>query len=139
MSVVPATVEDVLGNGTRLCHAFVVWSEGSTAKRDILPISSGFPVLPNQTVRMQARPQRGPFHIKRLLIPADVAPHFTIDDIIVGNASQLPQRDRIPADIFTTTASDSFVSFEPIQTAMDITIDATRVSDGPEGVLFRAV
>lgn len=139
MSVVPATVEDVLGNGTRLCHAFVAWSEGAIpATREMVPIASAVRVLPNQTVQMTTRPQHGLFYVDRLIVPTAVAPHFVINDIIIGNRTQMAQPAAIPADLFAASTPDAFVSFGPVQTAMDITIVATCVSDNPEGVVFHA-
>lgn len=137
MSAVTATVEGVLGNGTRLCHAFVAWSEGGSTTREVVPIASAVPVLPNQTVHMTARPQRGVFQIDRLIVPPDVAPHFVINDIIIGNRTQMAQADPIPANFFGSM-QDAFVSFGPAQIAMDISIQATCISDNPEGVIFRA-
>jgi hypothetical protein len=107
--------------------------------REVLPISTGVNVLPGQTARITARPQRTAFVPQRLFIAATggaTAADWVVDNLFIGGRSQFAQDGQIPGDMFATTAIDSFVAFEPVQVAMDIVVDVTYIGANPDGAPF---
>jgi hypothetical protein len=128
--------------------------------REVLPFSTGLRVLPGQTAEITARPQRCAFRPERLFVsdsfteykgpwwkrlsPWYKAPQlkgasdWVVNDIKIGNRSQFAQAGDIPADMFRSTAIDSFISFETAQTAMDIKILVTYIGAHPKGQPFYA-
>jgi hypothetical protein len=115
-------------------------------------------VPPGESVQITTRPFSHPFRGERIAIPDYVAPHFSIDDVRVGNRSQLPQAGSIPASAFAcrlseqavleldaraargvtvTLAEPAVVEFgrelcmETCQCSMDMVIVATNISSEP--------
>ena len=129
--------------------------------REVLPLSTGeVLVKPGQTAEITARPQRVSFRPERLFVsdasseykgpwwkrlsPWYKAPQpkgasdWIINDIKIGNRSQFAQAGDIPADMFRSSAIDSFVSFETAQVAMDIKLVVTYVGPNRRGERFFA-
>ena len=97
-------------------------------ERGTLLLASHVPVQPQEAVRAIARPQMvGPVRIERFVLHSDTASSWQIEDIQIGNRSQFMQAGPIPGDVFATDAPDAFVSFEMVQTAMDIVVTARNV------------
>lgn len=128
------------------------------ARRDVLPMCSGVVILPTQTAQITARPQRVAFRPERLVVsnyapvptvswwrrlsPWHRAPvlhgaaDWLINDIKIGNRSQLAQSGDLPGDMFATSAIDSFVTFETAQTAMDVVLIVTYIGAARNGSTF---
>lgn len=60
---------------------------------------------------IQLQPQQL-FRTERLIIPSDIAPFFRIDDIRVGNRSQLVTTGSLPGSAFSEVAIDAYVEFD---------------------------
>ena len=110
------------------------------ANRDILPMSTGVPILPTQSAQITGRPQVLVFKIGRFLISnagtAGGAADWIVNDIKIGNRSQFVQSGDVPGDLFATNAIDTFVRFESAQTAMDVVVVVTYIGLNESGAPF---
>jgi hypothetical protein len=109
------------------------------ARREALPLNSGNTTVPqNGTLVITSRPQRPAFRPERLFISGPVGGSYTsatvetaaawlVNDVSIGNKSQLAQAGQLPGDMFANLAIDSFVSFDTVQTAMDVTLSVQYV------------
>src|SRR5262249_43321737 len=87
------------------------------ARRLPLPLGSQS-VAAAATVTISARPQVL-FKPKRLLV---VGAGLLINDIKVGNSSQLVQAGSIPNEAFFNVAVDAYVDFDTVQPATDFIV-----------------
>ena len=112
------------------------------AARDILPLSTGVPILPTQSAQITGRPQARAFRGDRLMVSnagtAGGAADWIINDIKIGNRSQFVQSGDVPGDLFAVNAIDTFVRFETAQTAMDIVVVVTYIGLNESGAPFFA-
>jgi len=110
------------------------------ANRDILPMSTGVPILPTQSAQITGRPQTLVFKIGRFVISnagtAGGAADWIVNDIKIGNRSQFVQSGDVPGDLFATNAIDTFVRFEAAQTAMDVVVVVTYIGLNESGTPF---
>lgn len=102
---------------------------------ELLQLSSHTPILPDQTVMITARPWL-PLRPRRVLISR--AADWIVNDIKVGNRSQFRQSGDIPGVMFATHAIDRYISFETVQTAMDLVMTVTYIGLEESGVPFFA-
>jgi hypothetical protein len=110
------------------------------ANRDILPMSTGVPILPTQSAQITGRPQTLVFKIGRFVISnagtAGGSADWIVNDIKIGNVSQFVQSGDVPGDLFATNAIDTFVRFAPAQTAMDVVVVTTYIGLNESGCPF---
>jgi hypothetical protein len=110
------------------------------ANRDILPMSTGVPILPTQSAQITGRPQTLVFKIGRFVISnagtAGGAADWIVNDIKIGNRSQFVQSGDVPGDLFATNAIDTFVRFDAAQTAMDVVVVVTYIGLNESGCPF---
>jgi hypothetical protein len=110
------------------------------ANRDILPMSTGVPILPTQSAQITGRPQVLVFKIGRFVISnagtSGGAADWIVNDIKIGNRSQFVQSGDVPGDLFATNAIDTFVRFEAAQTAMDVVVVVTYIGLNESGAPF---
>jgi len=110
------------------------------ANRDILPMSTGVPILPTQSAQITGRPQVWCFKVGRFVISnagtAGGAADWIVNDIKIGNVSQFVQSGDVPGDLFATNAIDTFVRFAPAQTAMDVVVVVTYIGLNESGCPF---
>ena len=110
------------------------------ANRDILPMSTGVPILPTQSAQITGRPQALVFKIGRFLISnagtAGGAADWIVNDIKIGNRSQFVQSGDVPGDLFAVNAIDTFVRFDAAQTAMDVVVVVTYIGLNESGAPF---
>ena len=110
------------------------------ANRDILPMSTGVPILPTQSAQITGRPQTLVFKIGRFVISnagtAGGSADWICNDIKIGNVSQFVQSGDVPGDMFATNAIDTFVRFAPAQTAMDVVVVVTYIGLNESGCPF---
>jgi hypothetical protein len=115
--------------------ATVVRAERPTESRQ-LPIGFvSLAVAAGATVTVTTRPQIL-FRPTRLVIPSLTAPFFTIDDVKVGNKSQLIASGSIPAESFSQTAFNTPFKMDTCQISMDLIVETTNVDVAPHD--FRA-
>lgn len=77
------------------------------------------------TIRVQ--PQE-PFKGKRLVVPSSIGANFTIDDIRVGNRSQLVVSGALPALTFSEQGWGVEVNLDTAQVSQFIELDVTNIS-----------
>ena len=110
------------------------------ANRDILPMSTGVPILPTQSAQITGRPQTLVFKIGRFVFSnagtAGGAADWIVNDIKICNRSQFVQSGDVPGDLFATNAIDTFVRFEAAQTAMDVVVVVTYIGLNESGAPF---
>ena len=110
------------------------------ANRDILPMSTGVPILPTQSAQITGRPQTLVFKIGRFVISnagtAGGSADWIVNDIKIGNVSQFVQSGDVPGDMLATNAIDTFVRFAPAQTAMDVVVVVTYIGLNESGCPF---
>ena len=110
------------------------------ANRDILPMSTGVPILPTQSAQITGRPQVRVFQIGRFVISnagtAGGSADWIVNDIKIGNRSQFVQSGDVPGDLFAVNAIDTFVRFSPAQTAMDVVVVVTYIGLNESGAPF---
>ena len=113
-----------------------------SVKRFILPMSTGVPILPTQSAQITGRPQGVCYVIERCLFSNAGTPGGAADwicnDIKIGNQSQFIQSGDVPGDMFATNAIDTYVSFQPAQTAMDVVLVVTYIGSNESGAPFYA-
>jgi hypothetical protein len=105
------------------------------ADRILLPMSSAGNVTSSATIT--ARPQNVAYRPERIVLGGTPA-NWLINDIKVGNRSQLSQAGELPGEAFANTAIDTFVSFETVQTAMDFVVQVTFIGTNSAGEQFKA-
>jgi hypothetical protein len=68
------------------------------------------------------------FRIERFVAPSEVSSDATIDDIKVGNQSQLVQSLPLPATMFSEVAIDTNVWFDTSQIGNQVSVSLTNIS-----------
>lgn len=107
------------------------------ARRQVLGMVSSGTIAAAGTATITARPQTFAFKPERVVIPATVGPDFTIQDIKVGNVSQLVQSGDLPAEAFSQTSFGVEMDMDTVQTSQDFIIQVTNISGGAR--TFRAM
>lgn len=110
--------------------------EPNRSRRIVLPMSSTGAVAAGASSTITARPQTMAFKPQRVVVPATIAPNFTIEDIKVGNVSQLAQSGSLPAEAFVQTLFDGEMDMDTCQTSQDFVIQLTNISGA--ATTFRA-
>jgi len=98
-----------------------------------LPMSTGVPVLPTQTAQITGRPQRS-FVADRVVVATPDA--WVVNEVRVGNRSQLVQGGDIPALAFASRAAGCRVIMDAVQTRMDFVVVATYAGSQDGGECF---
>jgi hypothetical protein len=74
---------------------------------------------------------------ERIVITTNDPAEWVVEDILIGNRSQLSQAGGIPGDMFQPETIDSFVSFDTIQCRMDFAMVVTYLG-GASSEVFSA-
>lgn len=109
----------------------------SRARKQVLGMESSGTIAAAGTATITARPQTFAFKPERVFIPATIGPDFTIQDIKVGNVSQLVQSGNLPAEAFSQTSFGVEMDMDTVQTSQDFIIQCTNISGGAR--TFRAL
>jgi hypothetical protein len=107
------------------------------ARKQVLGMSSSSTIAAAASSTITARPQTFAFKPERVFIPATIGPNFTIQDIKVGNVSQLVQSGDLPAEAFSQTSFGIEMDMDTVQTSQDFIIQVTNISGGAS--TFRAL
>jgi len=107
------------------------------ARKQVLGMVSSGTIAAAGTATITARPQTFAFKPERVFIPASVGPDFTIQDIKVGNISQLVQSGDLPAEAFSQTSFGVEMDMDTVQTSQDFIIQVTNISGAAR--TFRAM
>lgn len=109
----------------------------SKARRQVLGMSSSGTIAAAASASITARPQTFAFKPQRVIIPATVGPDFTIQDIKVGNVSQLVQSGDLPAEAYSQTSFGVDMDMDTVQTSQDFVMQVTNISGAAR--TFRAM
>jgi hypothetical protein len=93
-------------------------------------------VSPKQSAMVETRAQYE-LTPERLIILGQ-ASDWIVHDIRIGRRSQFVQAGDVPGDLFAEDAQVGPISFETIQTIMDVALLVSYRGDDPEGAVFRA-
>lgn len=107
------------------------------ARKQVLGMVSNGTIAAAGTATITARPQTFAFKPERVFVPASVGPDFTIQDIKVGNVSQLVQSGDLPAEAFSQTSFGVEMDMDTVQTSQDFIIQVTNISGAAR--TFRAM
>lgn len=107
------------------------------ARKQVLGMASNGTIAAAGSATITARPQTFAFKPERLFIPATVGPSFTIQDIKVGNVSQLVQSGDLPAEAFSQTSFGIEMDMDTVQTSQDFIVQVTNIGGSPR--TFRAL
>lgn len=110
-------------------------SDPDKARVLYLGFQSAAAIAAGATANISANPQ-DVFKPRKLIIPASIAPAFVINDIKVGNISQLSSSDPVPAEAFVADSVAGDVAFDTAQVSQQITFNVTNISGAP--TIFRA-
>ncbi len=102
-----------------------------------LGMNSTGTVAAGASANITARPQTAAFKPERIVIPASIAPDFTIQDIKCGNVSQLAQSGDLAAEAFVQTVFGGEMDLGTVQTSQDFVMLVTNISGAAR--TFRAV
>ena len=106
-------------------------------RRIYLPVSSGVRILPSTGAQITATQQDIAFRPERIILGGR-PDRWVINNILVGQRSQLAQAGDVPGQAFAATFRGSMTSFDTVQTGMDFRIIATYVGTEAEGEPFLA-
>jgi hypothetical protein len=81
------------------------------------------------SANISANPQQL-FRPERFVIPASLAPSFTVQDIKVGNVSQFPNAGDIPGEVFAQNSFDDGVRFDTVNPAINLLVSTTNITGG---------
>lgn len=102
----------------------------SKAREYPLGFSSNGTVAAGATVVITAQPQTM-FRPLRLVIPSSIAPSFSIQDIKIGNQSQLVASGSIPAALYSELAVGARQRYDTANPGILISLTVTNNSAGP--------
>ena len=108
--------------------------------RDVLPISTGVPILPGQSAQLTAHIDSPEFHCQRFMISNTGTPggaaDWVVNDIRINNRTQLP--GDVPGALFSANAPDPGIVFDPITQAIAVVVIVTYIGTTETGVPFFA-
>lgn len=111
----------------RAAGATTVRAERPSEARQLFLGFESLAIAAAASADVTARPQIL-FRPTRLVVPAAVAPNFTIDDIKVGNKSQSVAAGSVPAEAFAQTAFNTPLKLDTCQISMDLILEVTNIS-----------
>ena len=116
-------------------HASRGSAEVGRLRAGVLRLTSLEKVPSGQLVTVVVRPSGHAFRPDRIIIETNPG-DWVINDVRIGDRSQFSQPGTIPGEVFASAATDSFVSFETVQTAMDFAMDVIYVGAREGGAAF---
>lgn len=103
-------------------------TQPTKARRLYLPMSSPAPIAPGASFDITGRSQAIAFKPQKVVVPASIAPDFTIDQILVGVKPQAVQTGSASAETFVADAFDVEMDMDTLQTSQDFVISVTNIS-----------
>lgn len=103
-------------------------TQPSKAGRLYLPMKSVSTVAAAASETITGRPQSVAFKPQRIVVPATVAPDFTIDSIVVGVKPQGVQTGSVSAETFVADAVDCEMDMDTVQGGLDFVLAVTNIS-----------
>jgi len=109
--------------------------KGYSDRRQVMGANSTGNIAAGAQGIITVRPQRA-FKVKRFMVASAIAAFFDINDIKVGQTSQLVSANAMPAQIFTEGSMDAYVDWDTASIGNEITITVTNVDGAAHA--FRA-
>lgn len=110
--------------------------EPTKSRRHYLPMNSNGTVASLASSPISTQPQTLAFRPERVVVPASIAPDFTIDSIFCGIKPQFVATGAIAAETFTQDARDVDMHMDTVNTSQNFTLNVTNQSGAPRQ--FRA-
>lgn len=106
----------------------VVEREPTHIRRHYIPVNSNGTVAANASAVCSTQPQALAFRPERIVVPASIAPDFTIDSIFCGIKPQFVATGSIAAETFTQDARDVEMHMDTVNTSQNFTLNVTNQS-----------
>jgi hypothetical protein len=84
-------------------------------------------LLPGIVTEVEFRPQQL-LRVERIIIPSEIAPDVFVNDIKVGNLSQLLTTGGLPGSAFSEVAIDAYLHFDSAEIGNTISLILTNTS-----------
>lgn len=108
--------------------AIIREQQPTKSRRLYLPMVSNGTIAAAASQTITARPQSIAFKPQRVVVPASIAPDFTIDTINVGVKPQAVQTGSVSAETFVADAVDCDMDMDTVQTSQDFILGVTNIS-----------
>lgn len=106
----------------------VVSKEPTKVRRHYIPMNSNGTVAAAAAASISTQPQALAFRPERIVVPASIAPDFTIDSIFCGIKPQFVATGSIAAETFTQDARDVEMHMDTVNTSQNFTLNVTNQS-----------
>lgn len=107
----------------------VVEREPTKVRRHYIPMNSNGTLAPGSgSTPISTQPQALAFRPDRIVVPASIAPDFTIDSIFCGIKPQFVATGSIAAETFTQDARDVDLHMDTVNTSQNFTLNVTNQS-----------
>lgn len=118
------------GAAQHIANASTVVAEKSPTKsrRHYIPMNSNGTVAANASASISTQPQALAFRPERIVVPASIAPDFTIDSVFCGIKPQFVATGSIAAETFTQDARDVDMHMDTVNTSQNFTLNVTNQS-----------
>lgn len=102
--------------------------EPTKTRRHYIPMNSNGTVAAAAAAVVSTQPQALAFRPERIVVPASIAPDFTIDSIFCGIKPQFVATGAIAAETFTQDARDVEMHMDTVNTSQNFTLNVTNQS-----------
>jgi len=123
----PAAKQNMLRQLAMRGGAAAVVTRGATKARKYCQGFGPTTIAAGATVSIIVQPQVA-FKAKRLVIPSDFAGAILVNDLKIGNTSQLPSNNPLPGRAFTEFAVGMDQDFDTAQISQQISLNVTNTS-----------
>lgn len=98
------------------------------SRRHYIPMNSNGTVAAAASAPISTQPQALAFRPERIVVPASIAPDFTIDSVFCGIKPQFVATGSIAAETFTQDARDVDMHMDTVNTSQNFTLNVTNQS-----------
>lgn len=102
--------------------------EPTKTRRQYIPMNSTGTVAAAASAVLNTQPQALAFRPERIVVPATIAPDFTIDSIFCGIKPQFVATGSVSAETFTQDARDCEMHMDTVTTSQNFTLNITNQS-----------
>lgn len=106
----------------------VVQKEPTKVRRHYIPMNSNGTVAAAAAAAISTQPQALAFRPERIVVPASIAPDFTIDSVFCGIKPQFVATGSIAAETFTQDARGVDMTMDTVNTSQNFTLNVTNQS-----------
>jgi hypothetical protein len=125
----PANLQTQAINNQIAAHgAAVVDRHNTKARKTVSPLVATV-VGGGLNANIPSNPQTL-FLPETFVIPASIAPSFTVQDIKVGNVSQFPTTGDVPGEMFAQNAFNNGIRLDTVNPAINLSVAVTNITGG---------